>query len=201
MLYGPSLDISRDRSLQWASIGICPKNVFLTRVSRDWCIYASARTQVGPWRFISGSVCPSTPFSHQHQFASPSKRAATRKTFGVCRTQMPQCSCIEGLFRPHFAGTWAKGKRSFETDWQLFWEISAQSALTISDLTTDLSDIRASADLWSKPREDFARRAHLQGDRSTDNWQKDRLCARDLTTESMNKGNVNGRRERFSVFR
>ena len=27
----------------------------------------------------------------------------SRKTFGVCRTRMPPCVCIDGPFRPHFA--------------------------------------------------------------------------------------------------
>ena len=42
----------------------------------------------------------------------------TRKTFGVCRTQMPQCTCMYGPSCPHFAGTQAKGKRNFRTNWQ-----------------------------------------------------------------------------------
>ena len=42
----------------------------------------------------------------------------TRKTFGVCRTRMPQCTCMDRPFRPHFAGARAKGKRSFRTGWQ-----------------------------------------------------------------------------------
>ena len=53
--------------------------IILTRVARDWCIYASARA--GPRRFIAGSICPSTPFERHRRFTSPSKRAADSQNF------------------------------------------------------------------------------------------------------------------------
>ena len=56
-------------------------NFILTRVARDWCIYASAPTLVGTQRFISGSICPSNPFERDLSFASPSKRAADWQNF------------------------------------------------------------------------------------------------------------------------
>ena len=88
----------------------------LTRVTLDWCIYASARTLVGPQRFILGSICPSTPFEHYRRSPARPNELRTRKTFGVCRTRMSQCTCINGPFFPHFDD--AKEKRSFRTDWQ-----------------------------------------------------------------------------------
>ena len=45
---------------------------------RTWLmhLYNSTRTLVGPQRFISGSIGPSTPFERKLSFTSPSKRAA-----------------------------------------------------------------------------------------------------------------------------
>ena len=51
----------------------------LTKVTRDWWIYASARTLVGPQRFISGSVV----LSPNRRLASSSKQAADSQNF--CR--------------------------------------------------------------------------------------------------------------------
>ena len=65
----------------------CMKNwyaniiIILTRVARDWCIYASAPTLVCPQRFNSGSICPSTPFERYHRFTSPSKQAVDSQNF------------------------------------------------------------------------------------------------------------------------
>ena len=39
------------------------------------------RALVGPQRFISGSICPSTPFERGLSFASRSKRAADLQNF------------------------------------------------------------------------------------------------------------------------
>ena len=50
------------------------------------------RTQVGPQRFISGSVCPSKPFERELSFASPSKRAAESQNFWrLSNTDAPVC--------------------------------------------------------------------------------------------------------------
>ena len=51
------------------------------KVARDWCIYASARILVGSQRFISGLICPSTPFARHRRFTSPFKRAADSQNF------------------------------------------------------------------------------------------------------------------------
>ena len=121
----------------------------------------------------------------------------TRKTFGVCRTRMPQCTCIDGPFFLHFASARAKGKRSFRTDCQcitFFSELSALPASTIPDLTTDLSDIPT--DLWSKPRELFAQRARNVIDQRT----MGRLGVSGPNGRSrVDKGTENGRWEGFSV--
>ena len=60
--------------------------IILTRVARDWCIYASARTLVGPQRFISGSVV----LSPNRRFASPSRRAAdSQNVWHLSNTDAP----------------------------------------------------------------------------------------------------------------
>ena len=51
-------------------------DIILTGVAREWCIYASAPTRLGPQRFIWGSICPSSPFERYRLFTSPFKRAA-----------------------------------------------------------------------------------------------------------------------------
>ena len=158
----------------------------LMRVARDWCIYASSRTLVGSQRFFSGSICPSTSFERYRRFTSLSKRASDSQNFWrLLNTDAPVYVYRRAVF-PHFAGAWAKAKRSFRTDWQhlAFSELSAPWALTISDLTSDLWDIPT--DLWSKQRELFARRARMQGDRSTNNGQA--LCTPGPTVESVDKG-------------
>ena len=125
----------------------------LTRVARDECIYASARTLVGPQCFNSARFVLPPHLSTIVGLPARPNELQTRKTFGVCRTLLPQCTCIDGPFRPHFAGARAKGKRSFRTNLQRLASFRTLGA-PISDLTTDLSDI--SADLWLKPRARFA---------------------------------------------
>ena len=99
-------------------IGRVHQMSILTRVTRDWCIYASARTLVGPQRFISGSICPSTPFERYHRFTSPSERAAdSQNSWRLSNTDAPVYVYRQAVL-PHFAGARAKGKRSFRTDWQ-----------------------------------------------------------------------------------
>ena len=54
-------------------------------------------------------------FSAIESSPSPSgavRAAWTRKTFRICRTQIPVRICTDGPFRPHFASAQAKGKRS-----------------------------------------------------------------------------------------
>ena len=92
--------------------------LILTRVSHHWCIYASAPDPLGPWRFNSGSTCPSTPIESELSFAILSKRAAGSQTFWRLSNTDAPCTCIDGPFRPHFARARVKGKRSFRTDWQ-----------------------------------------------------------------------------------
>ena len=69
---------------------------------------------MGSQCFVWGSVV----LSPNRRFASVSKQAANSQTFCVCRTRMPRYTCIDGPLRLHFASARAKGKRSFQTDWQ-----------------------------------------------------------------------------------
>ena len=65
---------------------------------------------------LFGLVCPPPHLSAIVGLPARQNKLQTSKTFGVCRTLMPQCTCIDGPFCPHFAGARAKGKRSFRTD-------------------------------------------------------------------------------------
>ena len=67
--------------------------------------------------FWAVSVLPTHLSANLVSPARPNEQRS-RKTFGVCRTRMPPCVCIDGPFRPHFARAPAKGKRSFRTDRQ-----------------------------------------------------------------------------------
>ena len=65
------------------------KSLILTRVARDWCIYASAQTLVGPQRFISGAICPSTPFERYRRFTSPSNELESQNFWFLSNTDAP----------------------------------------------------------------------------------------------------------------
>ena len=128
----------------------------LTRVARDWCIYASisARTLVGPQRFNSARFVLPPHLSAIVGLPARPNELQTRQTFDVCWKRMPQCTCFDGSFCPHFAGVRAKGKRSFRTGWPRLVFFFRTLGVPISDLTTDLSDIPT--DLWLKPPARFA---------------------------------------------
>ena len=75
----------------------------------------------GPWWVHSALFrARSVPTHLSTNLVSPARpnELRSRKTFGVCRTRMPPCVCIDGPFHPHFARARAKGKRSFRTDRQ-----------------------------------------------------------------------------------
>ena len=119
---------------------------------RTWLIHF-ARTLVGPQRFISARFVlpPHSSAIVGFTTESPALRneLQTHKTFGVCRTQMPQCTCIDGPFRPPFAGARAKGKRSFRTD--------RQRPASFRTFGRSISDLQLSCriiptDLWLKTR-------------------------------------------------
>ena len=93
----------------------------------------------------------------------------TRKAFGICRTRMPLCTCIDGSFFPEFTGTRAQGKEAFEPtgNIQVLSKLSAPSTSTISDITTlicqitrlifDRSRVNSSHDLPTSKVIDFHR--------------------------------------------
>ena len=112
-------------------------------------------TLVGPWRFISGSICPSNPFECHRRFTSPSKRAAGSQNFGVTRTRMPPCTCIDGPFRRHFARTRASEREkkisnrlSASSSFQNFRLVNLRSPTDLSDIPTDLTDFWPIFDRW-----------------------------------------------------
>ena len=77
----------------------------------DWCIYASALTLMCPQRFISARFVPPPHLSAIVGSPAHPNELQTCKIYGVCRTRMPQCTCIDGPFRPHFTGARAKGEK------------------------------------------------------------------------------------------
>ena len=80
---------------------------------RTWLMHLCISTLVGPWRFISGSICPSNPFERHRRFTSLSKRATSSQNFWRhSNTDAP-----DGSFHRQFARGLAKWKRSFRTDW------------------------------------------------------------------------------------
>ena len=114
------------------------------------------RTPVGPWRFISGSICPSNPFERELSFASPSKRAADSPNFWRpsntdAPVYLPRLAISHAL---QAARARATGKRSFQIDWQRLasfrtfgWSISnLQLICQIYRLICDRSHIHASYD-------------------------------------------------------
>ena len=63
------------------------------------------RTLVGPWRFISGSICPSNPFERHRRFTRTSKRAAGSQNFcHLSNTDAPPPPPVPASMG-HFAGT------------------------------------------------------------------------------------------------
>ena len=111
--------VTRDWCMHQHPDPMCPQCFILTRVTRDWCIYASVTDPSGLHSalFRARSVLPIHLSANLVSPARPNE-LRSRKTFGVCRTRMPPCVCIDGPFRPHFARARAKGKRSFRTDRQ-----------------------------------------------------------------------------------
>ena len=104
------------------------------------------------------------------------KQAADSQTFDVYPTRMPQCTCINRPLRPHFAGAWAKGKKkpSDRLAVSSFFQSFRRDRRRLSPISqTDLSDIPT--DLWSKPRELFAR---WHACKVIDLRTMDRLCVR-----------------------
>ena len=85
----------------------------LTRISRQWCIYASAPRPlwVDSALIRARSVLP-PHLSANLVLPGPPNEPLTRKTIGICRARLPPCSCINGAFRAmYFARARAKGKK------------------------------------------------------------------------------------------
>ena len=73
----------------------------------------STRTLVGPQRFNSGSICPSTPFERELSFTSPSKRAVeSQNVWRVSNTDAP-------VYLHHWAVSPALCSRSSEREKKL----------------------------------------------------------------------------------
>ena len=110
---------------------------------------------VGPWRFISGSICPSNPFERHRRFTSPSKRAASLQNFSRhSNTDAP-------VYLHQWAVSPALRSRSSEREKKLsnrlassgsfqsiqnFRPVDLRSPTDLSDIPTDLTDLWA--DLW-----------------------------------------------------
>ena len=112
---------------------------------------------MGPQRFNSARFVLPPHLSSIVVLPARPNKPRTRKTFGVCRTQMPQCA--DGPFFPHFASARAKGKRSFRTNWRsltIFQSFQrdrrrlspiSQLICQISQLIFDQSHVNASHDV------------------------------------------------------
>ena len=75
------------------------------------------RTLVDPQRFISGSICPSTPYERELSFASPSKRAADSQNFWRLSNLEARYIC-----RTHFSAIVSSTSPSERAaDSQTFW--------------------------------------------------------------------------------
>ena len=95
---------------------------------------------VQPLKMVHSFGCLSVAKTFCASLACSNKLWA-RKTFSICRTRMPQCTCnTDRPFRWHFAGSQTKGKRRTQNR-PAVWLLRELSALTISNRTTDLSDI------------------------------------------------------------
>ena len=129
-----------------------------------------AWTKVGWQHFISARFVLPPHLSTIVGLQACPNELRTRKTLDACRTRMPKCTCIDGPLH------WCSSEREKNLK-KLLNRLAASSFFQrfrhdrhrLYDLTTDLSDIPT--DLWLKPRERFARRVRMQGDRSTDNGQ------------------------------
>ena len=85
-------------------------DIILTRVASDWCIYASD----GPWWVYSALFRALSFCSQIVGLPAHPNELRTQKTFGVCRTQMPQCTCIDGPFARTSLALERKRKETFE---------------------------------------------------------------------------------------
>ena len=83
-------------------------------------------------------LCLSVAFSP----ARPNK-LRTWNTFGVRRTLTHQCTCVDGPFCPHFAGAWAKGKRTSQNKLAVpgFFKNVRRGQFQISQLICQISQL------------------------------------------------------------
>ena len=179
---GPSPSDSTEKDVSDQSCFI------LTRVARDWCIYASTPTLVGPQRFISSSICPSNPFERELSFANPSKRAAEWQNFWrLSNTDAPVCLHWWAVSPALHWGLSEKENKlsnrpdassffqSFRRNWRWQSPIS-QLICQIFQLIFDRSHVNASHD--------------VPACKVIDPRTMDRLCVRGPNdTESVDKGN------------
>ena len=171
-------------------------SIILTRVARDWCIYASAPTLVDPQRFILGSICPSSPFELQLSFTSPSKRAADSQNFWhpsntVASVYLHWCAVSPAL-RSRLSEREKKlsNRPAASSFFQSFWRDRrrpspiSQLICQISQLIFDRSHVNASHDMPAPTC------------KMIDLRTMDRLCVCGLNgTESWTKEMENGRWE------
>ena len=152
----------------------------LERTCLCWWVHSALLRALSLCRQILGSP------AHRNEMR-------THKSFGISRTRMPQCKCMDGPFRPHFAGAWVKGKRSFQNglatpcffpnfrrfqSWQVVCEISG--------FIFDRSHVNASHDVPTC---------------KSYTWTKvQALCAANNRIRSTKEpANSNGKRGRFSA--
>ena len=162
----------------------------LTRVARDWYIYASAPTRVHSASFRARSVLPTHLSTNLVSPARPNE-LRSRKTFGVCRTRIPPCVCIDGPFRPHFTHARAKGKRSFRTDRQCLASFRAFGAIGVENLRSQLiCQISQLIFDWSHVNalHDVPAKNCVPACKVIDLRTLDRLCVVGQSTESVDKG-------------
>ena len=107
------------------------------------------RAVVGPQRFISGSVCPSSPFERELSFANPSKRAADSQNFWrLSNTDAPVCVHRWGVSPALRSRSSEREKKlsnrpAASSFFQSLRPVDLKSPTDLSDIPTDLTDLWA----------------------------------------------------------